>query len=312
MGYWQFYEPARPIEVKGGLKARSKRGKIGQTWWSERWIGLLESFNMGARLTRGRAYARKGQVISLDVEKGMVRARVQGTRSEPYQVRIRLKPISEKEWKAAEKAMASRAVFAARLLSGEMPQEIEEAFVEAGVSLFPQKKKELDTECSCPDWANPCKHIAAVYYLLAESFDLDPFLIFKLRGRTREETLEALRELRASSGEGETDAAPAAVPGLKDSVPALEDCLDSYWLMGHSLESLTFKPALPEVENAVLKRLGEAPFSVGKENMASLLEKAYRRAGRAACKKAYGEPEGFSEGNREESEEAGTREQDFD
>jgi uncharacterized Zn finger protein len=81
--------------------------------------------------------------------------------------------------------MASQAIFAAKLLSGEMPQNIEEAFAEAKVSLFPTSEQDLDTECSCPDWANPCKHIAAVYYLLAERFDEDPFLIFKLRGEPR-------------------------------------------------------------------------------------------------------------------------------
>ena len=196
--YWQYYEPARPKEVKNGIKAKSKRGCIGETWWSKRFVGILESFDLGARLTRGRSYARKGQVISIDVQPGIVRSEVQGTMSEPYAVKIELEPLSAAQWDGAVKAMASKAVFAACLLSGEMPQNIEEAFSDAGISLFPKKSRDLKTDCSCPDWSNPCKHIAAVYYLLAEQFDLDPFLIFKLRGKTKEEILEALREKRAT------------------------------------------------------------------------------------------------------------------
>src|SRR5437588_12759165 len=95
--------------------------------------------------------------------------------------------------------MASQAIFAAKLLAGEMPQDIEEAFSAVQISLFPLATTDLDTDCSCPDWANPCKHIAAVYYLLAERFDEDPFLIFKLRGRTKEQIIQVLREKRAQT-----------------------------------------------------------------------------------------------------------------
>src|SRR5271157_1621698 len=194
--YWGYYEYAEPIEVKEGIKAKSKRGAIGEKWWSKRFVSLLESFNIGARLGRGRSYARKGQVISIDVQKGLVDAKVQGTRPIPYDITIKLAPISEKDWEKAVDAMGSRAVFAAKLLSGEMPQDIESAFTDARVPLFPAER-DLKTDCTCPDWSNPCKHIAAVYYLLAEQFDADPFLIFKLRGRTKVEIIEALRKRRA-------------------------------------------------------------------------------------------------------------------
>ena len=136
--YWSYYEPAKPKKVENGLKAKSKRGCIGETWWSKRWVSVLESFDLGARLTRGKNYARKGQVVSIDVDPGIVRAKVQGTGSEPYDVKIKLKPLSDAEWEKATTAMASKAVFAARLLSGEMPQNIEEAFSDSGMSLFPR------------------------------------------------------------------------------------------------------------------------------------------------------------------------------
>ncbi|MCK9587398.1 SWIM zinc finger family protein, partial [Methanothrix soehngenii] len=108
--YWSYYEPAKPKKVENGLKAKSKRGCIGETWWSKRWVKTLESFNLGARLTRGKSYARKGQVISIDVNPGIVRARVQGTGSEPYDVVIKLKPLSDAEWDKAASTMASKAV----------------------------------------------------------------------------------------------------------------------------------------------------------------------------------------------------------
>jgi uncharacterized Zn finger protein len=148
--YWSYYEKTEPKEVKNGLKAKSRRGCIGETWWSKRWVQTLESFNLGARLTRGKSYARKGQVISIDVQPGMVRAKVQGTMSEPYKVSIVLEPLSDKDWDEVAGVMASKAVFAASLLSGEMPQNIEEAFSEARVSLFPERNRDLQTECSCP------------------------------------------------------------------------------------------------------------------------------------------------------------------
>jgi len=289
--YWSYYEPAKPKEVKNGLKAKSKRGCIGETWWSKRWVKTLESFNLGARLTRGKSYARKGQVVSIDVNPGIVRARVQGTGSEPYDVVIKLKPLSDAEWDKAASTMASKAVFAARLLGGEMPQNIEEAFSESGLSLFPSKGRDLKTDCSCPDWSNPCKHIAAVYYLLAEQFDCDPFLIFKLRGRSKEQIMEAMRKMRSAEGVEEQDGVLISSQDAREESRALEECLDCYWQSGGELDLLEVNPRAPDVEGAVLKRLGQAPFYIAGVNLAALLPKAYEKAGKAALLRATGETE---------------------
>src|SRR6266568_5219981 len=276
-GYWDYYEPSRPRRVEGGIKTKSERGEIGETWWSKRWIKVLESFSMGTRLTRGRSYARQGQVISIDIEPGLVKAKVQGSQPRPYNVKIRLEPLSDQDWDKVTDAMASQAIFAAKLLAGEMPNTIEEAFVSVHVSLFPTALRELNTDCSCPDWANPCKHIAAVYYLLAERFDEDPFLIFKLRGRTKEQIIEILRHKRAASLPAES-ASPS--PDADDSTPAenalsLEDHLDTFWQAGEALDSFTVNPTASRVDKAILKRLGDAPFTVAGQNISSLLAKAY-------------------------------------
>jgi uncharacterized Zn finger protein len=273
---WGYYEPSSPIRVEGGIKTKKGYGQIGETWWSKRWIAVLESFNMGTRLTRGRSYARQGQVLSIDVEPGIVKAKVQGSRPQPYKVEIRLKTLSDKDWDEVTEAMASQAIFAAKLLGGEMPNNIEEAFGAVHLSLFPTALRELETSCSCPDYANPCKHIAAVYYLLAERFDEDPFLIFKLRGRTKEQIIEILREKRAATLPPESVASSTSESFAEaEEIVLLEERLDNFWEAGEALDGFTVKPGAPEIDKAILKRLGNAPFAVGNSNITSLLSQAY-------------------------------------
>ncbi len=295
MAYWDYfwhYPRSVPKAVKDGIKTQSRGGSIGKTWWSKRWIGVLESFNMGARLGRGRSYARRGQVMSIEVQEGLVTAKVQGSRPKPYQIKIALKPLPPKDWNKVTEAMAEQAIFVAKLLAGEMPQNIEEAFEAAKVPLFPKSSRELETDCSCPDWANPCKHIAAVYYLLAEQFDDDPFLIFKLRGKSKEQLINELREKRTGTGAfEETTAAEETELGVALASTPLEECLETFWEVGAELASFSANPALPEVEFAVLKRLGKFPFTVKNKNVSILLEKAYETVSRAALVKAIGEGE---------------------
>ena len=273
---WNYYRPDKPIRVEGGIKAKSERGAIGSTWWSKRWIGVLESFSMGTRLTRGRSYARQGQVVSIDVQPGIVTAKVQGSQPKPYNIKIRLKPLADQDWDRVTEAMAAQALFAAKLLTGEMPTNIEEAFHAVNLSLFPTAVKDLETSCSCPDWANPCKHIAAVYYLLAERFDEDPFLIFKLRGRTKEQITQALREKRAQTLPAEgLSTAESDGAGEADNSTLLEEKLDTFWQAGEGLQAFRVNPFRPEIDKAILKRLGDAPFTVDGRNLVALLTKAY-------------------------------------
>jgi len=274
---WNYYSQHRPRKVKDGIRAKSERGAIGATWWSKRWLNTLESFGMGTRLTRGRSYARQGQVRSIDIQPGVIKAKVQGSMPRPYNVTIELHPLTNSEWDHVADAMATQAIFAAKLLAGEMPTNIEEAFSTVKLSLFPTHVNDLHTKCSCPDWANPCKHIAAVYYILAEQFDEDPFLIFKLRGRTKEHIIRMLREKRAAmipQSEVQTTSTTA-----EEIAPAellrLEDALSTFWQAGDGLEEFTVRPRPPEVEKAILKRLGTAPFMVGKENLTHALGRVY-------------------------------------
>jgi uncharacterized Zn finger protein len=166
---------------------QSKWGQFRRSWWATRWLAVLAGFDIGARLGRGRSYAHNGQVLSIDIARGEVKAKVQGSRPKPYDITIGVKQLSAKDWAKLVKALGGQALFVAKLLADEMPQDIETVFKDAGLSLFPGQRADLTTACSCPDWSNPCKHIAADYYLLGEEFDRDTFLIFRLRGLSREE-----------------------------------------------------------------------------------------------------------------------------
>jgi uncharacterized Zn finger protein len=283
-------ESSRPLPVEGGLKARSTRGAIGQTWWSGRFIAVLESIIVGGRLQRGRNYARRGQVISLDVAPAMVTALVQGSRFQPYRVRVGLTAFGKPEWARLERALAESAWYSAKLLAGEMPEDIEDVFGQLGLALFPASSAELAMECSCPDWQVPCKHIAAVFYLLAESFDEDPFAILAWRGREREELLANLHALRASSVAGpgavtdsDSVAGPASVagagsaaePGSVAGPPAgvpLADCLGSYFTMPVPLPVTS--PAATS-SAALLDQLPEVTVAVRGRPLTELLLPAY-------------------------------------
>ncbi len=263
--YYNFFEPSRPREAKGGIKAQSRRGAFGKSWWAKRWIEVLESFNIGARLGRGRSYARQGQVLSVDIKEGVVSASVQGSRSRPYKVTIKTKVISDRDWKKLTKCFSEQAIFAAKLLAGEMPAYIEDAFYKLNLSLFPKSHRDLETDCSCPDWSNPCKHIAAVYYLLAEEFDRDPFLIFKLRGLDRKKLVKLIG--------GHTDEFATPEPEKPKPEPLPLD-VAAFW--GKSQEYSFGDVCIPNIPAALPKRLGNFSFWRGEENFIEAMERIYR------------------------------------
>jgi len=281
------------------MKTRSEWGAIGETWWSRRWVDVLESFGMGTRLIRGRSYARQGQVLSIDIMPGQVKAQVQGSYPQPYNVKIQLKPLSDQDWDEVTDVMAEQALFAAKLLAGEMPTNIEEAFAEVKLTLFPASEVDLRTDCSCPDWANPCKHIAAVYYILAERFDQDPFLIFKLRGRSKEEIIATLREKRNAEMEparGQDAGVESAGEEESDGEQYMlrQDYLRTFWQAGEELDTFSVNPQPPQVDKAVLKRLGKSPFLVNGHTVSDLLAVPYDIVAKAAVRSVEEEAEQMS------------------
>lgn len=263
MSSW-YPPPSRPRPVEGGLKARSTRGPMTQTWWSERFIQVLEGIGIGSRLQRGQNYARRGQVISLDVDAGLVTARVQGSRARPYRTRIGIAAFGKAEWAQAERTLAGNAWYAARLLSGEMPEDIEDVFTGIGLALFPGSARDLSLDCTCPDPAVPCKHLAATFYLLAESFDTDPFAILAWRGREREELLANLHAARR-------DGPPAADHAERPGRP-LADYLDSYFA---PQAEVRFPPPPTTPTTALIDQLPDLTVTVGGRALTELLQPAY-------------------------------------
>ncbi|MCL5948613.1 MAG: SWIM zinc finger family protein [Actinobacteria bacterium] len=286
---FEWYPPPSKPRLADGLRARSRRGAIGDTWWSKRFIDVLESFHMGTRLTRGRSYARAGQVLELEVTPGEVTSSVQGSRVKPYKVSIRLLPLSEKDWTMVEQAMEERAVFLAKLLAGDMPHDIEEVFSSCRLSLFPESLRDLSTDCSCPDWANPCKHIAATFYLLAEAFDGDPFLIFQWRGRTKQELLSRLvtrgggTQAAAFTGTDLPGKHPVALWPVSlsvDPVP-LNECIESFYECARDFAGVNFSVQEGVPHDAILNELGDLPFDLDGIPVTDLLRPAYDAMARA-------------------------------
>lgn len=226
-------------------------------WWSQRWLELLDSYRFKKRLERARNYARQGNVLSIKFEGSKVLARVQGTEPEPYQVSLSLAPFTDEQWGYAIETMSRRAIFAAKLLAGEMPQNIEEVFTANGLSLFPFTLSEVRSKCSCPDKANPCKHIGAIYYQLGDRFSEDPFVLFQLRGRTKEQIIAALRELRRADTGSQPD--NNSQPLTAKPQPLLK--IDRFWQYNQPLESSLVVIAPPPSSDTVLDDLGPIPLS---------------------------------------------------
>jgi len=281
---WWEYESAGPIPVEGGIRARSQRGAIGEQWWSRRFIGVLESYGMSGRLQRGRSYARRGQVIEFSLASGQVTARVQGSRPQPYRVSISVRPLTGAQWREVESRLAGQALFRARLLAGDMPPEIEQVFADCGTPLFPQSAGDLRMDCNCPDWGMPCKHLAAVCYVLAEAFDADPFAMLAWRGKQRDDLLAALRGKAApgavSPAAGSRPPAAAASPAhemLDDVTGApLAESLADYWSPAMSQARLRVLPPSPATPPDLLLRIADPPqLQVRGAGLRELLAPAY-------------------------------------
>ncbi|MAR05867.1 MAG: hypothetical protein CL862_02020 [Cyanobium sp. NAT70] len=180
----------------GMTTAIGDQGLGQQPWWVEQWMELINGYRFKKRLERAWGYAREGNVTSIRFEGRRVHARVQGTGEEPYKVKLWLDVLNDEDWGFVLEALTQKARWSAQLLAGIMPSDIERAFAASGKRLFPFKLQEVRSECSCPDKANPCKHISAVYFLMGDRFSEDPFVLFQLRGRTRTKLLEDLAEQR--------------------------------------------------------------------------------------------------------------------
>ena len=229
------------------------QGIAQQPWWVEQWMELINGYRFKKRLERAWDYARSGNVQSIRFEGRRVHARVQGSDADPYKVKLWLDVLSDEDWGYVLEALSQKARWSAQLLAGVMPQDIERAFAASGKRLFPFKLQEVRSECSCPDKANPCKHVSAVFYLMGDRFSEDPFVLFQLRGRTRPQLLSDLakrrRQLLAKEAAGRAAAngpsQPDANAPLRPAHPAIADP-NRWWRYDAALDSnlVVITPAL--------------------------------------------------------------------
>ncbi|BAY24925.1 zinc finger SWIM domain-containing protein [Calothrix sp. NIES-2100] len=236
-------------------------------WWSQRWLDLLDSYRFKKRLERARNYSRQGNVLSIEFKGAKVLARVQGSEVEPYKVSLSLDPFSDEEWSYVIETMSKKAIFAAKLLAGEMPQNIEEVFTSNGLSLFPFTLSDVRSKCSCPDKANPCKHVGAVYYQLGDRFSEDPFVLFKLRGRTKEQIISDLRQLRSAKIDVSATEKSDTQQPITNNQNTIK--LDSFWQYNEPLDS-SLVVIVPSASETVLDVLGAIPLAKEEENVVNV------------------------------------------
>ena len=248
-------------------------------WWVERWLELLDSYRFKKRLERGRNYAREGNILNIEFVDTLVLADVQGSEAEPYRVSLSLEPFADEnreqalkrmsqppfndeDWDCVIQSLSEKAIFSAQLLAGEMPSDIEAVFTSNGLSLFPYTLSDVRSRCTCPDKANPCKHIAAVYYQLGDRFSEDPFLIFQLRGRSKEQILASLRQIRSQSKIEANSEEVAENQAINE--PSLEqqstDNWQDFWRYDEPLDSSLIVITPPLDNKNILDILGKMPL----------------------------------------------------
>jgi uncharacterized Zn finger protein len=223
--------------------------------WSRDFVAMLEALRMPAQFQAGRRYHRAGHVRSLTISTSLAMAMVWDD-GQTYRTKVAVRAFTEPDWRRVERALAAHAIHAARLLSGQLPDDLDRVLAGFGLSLFPQELEEVALDCTCPTWQVPCRHLTATWYAMAESFDTDPFGILAWRGRGRDELLDRLRVLRSVPAE-ET---PATTSG--------------FWTAG---PRLTPRPDSPVTRpDAVLDQLGPLDLSEGQHDVVDLLRAAYR------------------------------------
>lgn len=257
-----------------------------QEWWVERWLDLLASYRFKKRLERGRSYAREGNVLSMEFANSRAKAEVQGSDDKPYRVSLSLDSFSNEDWNFVITKMSEKAVFSAQLLAGEMPETIEAVFTASGLSLFPFTLNDVRSRCNCPDKANPCKHIAAVYYQLADRFSEDPFIIFQLRGRTKNQIIERLRQIRSQKAQKTLQNVQPAATIAKLNLEIAKDTGEEtkgFWQYNEPLESSLVAIVPPLEQKNPLDILGEIPLATVDANaLQQYLTQVYQTTGQQA------------------------------
>ncbi|MCZ6850946.1 MAG: hypothetical protein O7F17_04830 [Planctomycetota bacterium] len=276
-------KPFSPRVVRNGIRLRATGDEaIARTWISQQWLERLEDLVSVGPLREGLEYARRGQTITLQINPGRVDGHVQGRAAEPYRTQLRIPTLDEQQWQRIIDAMAGEAFYSAMLLANQLPPAVGSLFASLELQLVPSADQ-LTVECDCPA-SEPCKHAAAVGYLLAERIDNDPLVMLSLRGMPGERVLERLAQARAMRTHGVAAAyADPPMPHSQDGAVPLEACLDAFWRSGGQLAQLKRLGPPQHAPHALLRRLGPTPLP-GQFPMLGLLASIYDAVSRSAIR----------------------------
>ncbi|MCC6678039.1 MAG: hypothetical protein IT436_12925 [Phycisphaerales bacterium] len=288
----------KPKRVRGGVKISGDQPGLhagGVAWTAQRWIRLVEQIADGPAMVEGLDYAKEGQARKFGVEFGKVVGSIQGRADRAYTTTLAVQAFDTLQWERVLQSMSDQAIYAAKLLSGELPTNIEDLFGPAGLRLFPAEPAEVAVLCTCAEGAATqglwCKHACCLAYLFADKLAADPFLMFTLRGLPGSEVIERLRHARAVGGVGK-EGAPVyqpLVPGVSDEVsPPLEESIEGFWEAGPELRELDLSLEPPPVSHPLLRRLGASPFEGARFPLVGLLATCYEVISRDAVEGADG------------------------
>jgi uncharacterized Zn finger protein len=287
-----------PRRVRGGVKFKLKVGETPASWITQRILRVAESGAANDVFKDGLEYARLGQTKRLTIEETLCEGVIQGRSDKPYTTTLGLDEFSVESQEQIIAAMADQVRYAAKLLAGELPSNIEDVFAPLGLKLFPAEPEDIHPVCSCPDWKTDqpwCKHTVCLSALLAEKLGDDPMAIFGLRGMPGQELIDGLRQKRAVGvqGPGPSPVLHQHVPGVSDiSSPPLEDSIDSFWEVGEDLVDLDTPITPPAVNCVLLRRLGPSPFIGARFPLIGLMATCYQLIGDAAIQaEDAGDPE---------------------
>jgi len=259
---------------------------FGKTWWGEQWLNSLSNIDYSNRLPRGSAYARNGSIAGISIADNMIKGKVQGSRPKPYEVTIIIPPFFEPEIKKLVRSISERPVLISRLLNRELDPELLNIAESNGLKVFPRQWTDFKMQCNCPDWAVPCKHLAAVIYQLSAEIDNNPFLVFQLH------RVDLPTELRKENIHIENKG-DASIPSLASLLAARKDDgrKKSRGAAPEGHNNPYAKPdlsSLPSLTDALIQLLADAPvFYQHTGNFKEKYAVALRRVARSAQKVLY-------------------------
>jgi len=260
---WGYYRKKKSNKRAG---QPDQRVRYGQTWWGEQWLNALAKIDYDNRIPRGRAYAGNGSVLETRIDANKIRSKVQGSRPSPYQISIDIPLFNQNQKGKLLEVIRQDPFILSKLLNRELPKELDRMASDHGIRLFPSSWKDFAMHCSCPDWAVPCKHLAAVIYVISREIDSNPFLVLKLHGL---DLLEELKETDAGILDHEAEAIPSTETMMVDDVPALAQEPD------FTLNALPDFSGIASDSKAILSLLPASPLFYPKD---------FRALMQSACK----------------------------